>query len=146
MDAVQLRKLAGWILFNVVVAPVDIAANGIQAVNGVQDIQLGNVCIGPEPEVLCEASGLGGVFTQPQNIVSTYDMGYEATNAIPGKVYFGRGRGPEDRSVHVQKGTINFNVAKGDMDLVKEGGYIDMLVSLGVKHMHSSTDRTLCES
>lgn len=70
MDSVQGGEVSVWIPVSKVVSPVHVAADGVEAVDRVHNVQLGNVRLGPKPPVLGPPCRPRRVLAQPKHILS----------------------------------------------------------------------------
>jgi hypothetical protein len=83
---VQLGHFAVWVFFQEVVVEVDVPPDGIQAVNLMQQVQLGDVGVGPQPERFWVLGHVVRVLAHLDDVFPRNSEGIEASEPLPGGV------------------------------------------------------------
>lgn len=118
VHAVELRQLAAGIFVRKIILPVHVAADCVEAVYYVQDVDLCDVCLVPEAPFWREARCDGWVLAQADHVLGVDDVGSEAADAFPCGVDFRRRRCAEERVIHVDEGPVHLLVDDIDLGLV----------------------------
>lgn len=120
--AVQLRKHAVRVPVRKVVPPVNVAADRVEAVHRVDNVELGNVGVGAEAPFGRPLGRLGRVLAETADVGGGDAVRELVRDGLPGGVG-GGGRGlAVDRGFAVEERAVDGGDDEGDLDLVVDGG------------------------